>query len=94
MSNRKGVGFRDWGTASGILKYLFMGVFLLFFAMDAISKKTYRIHFYTSLTVAILFLMLEKNWSPVLKIGTIALVVLLTIKTIVDERKRWANKEV
>ncbi|MEK3934585.1 hypothetical protein MKY41_04630 [Sporosarcina sp. FSL W7-1349] len=83
----------DWNTVVGILKYLCMGVFLLFFAMDVLSKKSYKIHFYTSLTAAIVFLVLGQSWPSVVKISAIVLVVLLTIKTIMDERKRWATKD-
>lgn len=92
MSNMKGARFMDGSTVIGLLKYLFMGVFLLFFIMDVLSRKSYKIFFYTSLTLAIIFLVLGQSWSPLLKTGAIVLVVLLTIKTIVDESAAWANR--
>ncbi|NYF26064.1 hypothetical protein [Sporosarcina sp. JAI121] len=76
-----------------IAKYSFMGIFLIFFAMDILSKKPYKIHFYTSLTLAIIFLVLGQSWSIGIKIGFIVLVVLLTIKTITDEKKRVGEKD-
>ncbi|WP_107838530.1 hypothetical protein [Metasolibacillus meyeri] len=75
-----------------IAKYTFMGIFLIFFAMDILSKKSYKTHFYVSLTLAIIFLVLGQDWSTGIKMVCIVLVTLLTIKTIVDEKKKQAEK--
>ncbi|MEC1179134.1 hypothetical protein P9B03_11625 [Metasolibacillus meyeri] len=75
-----------------IAKYTFMGIFLIFFAMDILSKKSYKTHFYVSLTLAIIFLVLGQGWSTGIKMVCIVLVTLLTIKTIVDEKKKQAEK--
>lgn len=71
-----------------LAKYFFMGTFVLFFAMDALTKKSYKVLFYISLTLAIVFVVLGQSWLVWIKTGAIILVVLLTIKTLVDERKR------
>lgn len=82
----------DWSTVIGLLKYLFMGVFLLFFVLDIKSKKSYKIHSYISVTVAIVFSVLGWHWSTGYKVGFITLLVLLTVKTIIDERKKTMIK--
>jgi predicted branched-subunit amino acid permease len=71
-----------------VAKYLFMGIFIILFVMDILTKKSYKIHYYVALTVAIVFLVVAENWSMTLKVGAIAIVILLTLKTIVDERKK------
>jgi len=81
----------DWSIVLGLLKYLFMGIFIIFFVMDILSKKSYKIHYYISITIAVFFTVLRWQWATGYKVGFIALFVLLTVKTIVDERKRWMD---
>lgn len=76
-----------------IAKYLFMGIFILFFIMDIVSKKSYKIHYFTSITIAVAFTVLVKDWSTEIKIGFITLFILLTMKTIIDEKKLVSNKK-
>lgn len=76
-----------------IAKYSFMGIFLLYFALDIFSEKSYRIQSYASLTMAIIFLVLGQSWSTAIKIGFLVLVGILTIKTITDEKKRLGKKQ-
>ncbi|MFD1927667.1 hypothetical protein ACFSFY_06255 [Sporosarcina siberiensis] len=83
----------DLGAVLGLLKYLFMGIFIIFFVMDLKSKTSYKIHYYISLTVAIIFATLGWNWTIEFKIGFIILIVLLTLKTIFDEKKRWSEND-
>jgi len=78
----------NWNTMFEVLKYSFMGIFIIFFVMDIVSKKSYKIHYYIAITVAVIFTALLWNWSIGFKVGFIALFVLLTVKTIFDERKR------
>lgn len=69
-----------------IAKYLFMGIFILFFIMDIVSEKSYKIHYFISITMAVAFTVLVKNWFTDSKVGFIALFVLLTEKTVIDEK--------
>lgn len=70
-----------------VAKYLFMGIFVLFFAMDIFMEKSYKVHYYISITLAIIFVFLGKNWLVWVKASAIILVVLLMIKTLFNERK-------
>lgn len=83
----------DLSTVLELLKFLFTGIFIIFFVMDIKSKKSYKIHYYISLTVAILFATLGWNWTTEFKIGFIILLVLLTLKTIFDEKKRSSDND-
>ncbi len=78
----------DWGMALGLTKYLFMGIFAVFFVMDIASKKSYKIHCYVSITIAIVFSVIGWQWATGFKVGFIALFVLVAVKTIADEKKR------
>ena len=78
-------------TIFEVLKYLFMGVFIVFFIMDIVSKKSYKIQYYVAITVVVIFTALTWDWSLGFRIGFIALFVLLTIKTIFDESRKEAN---
>ena len=77
----------DWGMAFGLIKYRFMGIFVVFFVMDIKSKKSFKTHYCVSITIAIIFSVIGWQWSMGFKVGFIALVVLLTVKTIIDEKK-------
>ena len=71
-----------------LAKYLFMGIFIILFVMDILSKKSYKVHYYVALTVAIVLLVVGENWSMTIKGGAITIVILLTLKTIMDESKK------
>lgn len=81
----------DWSMIFGSIKYLFMGIFIVFFVKDIKSKKSFKTHYSLSITIAIIFSVIGWQWSMGFKVGFIALVVLLTVKTIIDEKKRWLN---
>lgn len=78
-------------TVYDVLKYLFMGVFIVFFVMDIVSKRSYKIQYYVAITIAVIFTALSWDWSIGFRIGFIALFAILTIKTIFDEKKREAR---
>lgn len=71
-----------------LAKYLFMGIFIILFVMDILSKKSYKVHYYVALTVAIVLLVVGESWSMTIKGGAITIVILLTLKTIMDESKK------
>lgn len=74
-----------------VLKYSFMGIFIIFFVMDIVSKRSYKIHYFIAITAAVIFTALLWNSSIGIKVGFISLFALLTVKTIFDERKRGAD---
>lgn len=81
----------DWNSAFEVLKYSFMGIFIIYFIMDIVSKRSYKIHYYIAITGAVIFTALLWNWSIGFKVGFISLFILLTVKTIFDERRRGVD---
>jgi len=81
----------ELNTVFAVLQYLFMGIFIIFFVMDIASEKPYKTYYYIAITIAVTFTILLRDWSIVFKVGFIALFVLLTVKTIFDERIRVAD---
>ncbi|MBE1557184.1 hypothetical protein [Sporosarcina limicola] len=78
----------DWNTVFAVMKYSFMGIFVIFFVMDIVSKKSYKTYFYIALTIVAIFQTLLWNWSIGFKVGFIVLVIFITVKTISDVSKR------
>lgn len=81
----------DLNTVFEVLKYLFMGVFIVFFVMDIVSKKSYKIQYYVAITLAVIFTALTWDWSLGFRIGFVALFIILTVKTIFDKRRKGAD---
>lgn len=78
-------------TVYEVLKFLFMGIFIIFFVMDIVSKRSYKIQYYVAISIVVTFTVLSWERSIGFKIGFITLYVIFAIKLIFDEKKREAN---
>lgn len=78
----------DSSTMIVVLRNLFMGLFIVLFVVDIFSKKSYKIQYYVAITLGVVFSAVIWEWPIAVKVGFIALYVILAVKTISDVRKR------
>lgn len=75
-----------------LLKFIFLGIFIVLFVLEMVTKKSYKVYYHIAITLAVICAALLWTWPLLIRAAIVALFAWFTMRAIALERIGGENK--